>query len=94
MKCKSIISEMENDTQEYICATGECSFRKRNWENRGGQISGRGKLYNFEEEEAEIAENELVELNNRKEVANKEEVEEISITQEEKEKEKKELKTK
>ena len=93
MKCKSIISEMENDTQEYICATGECSFRKRNWENRGGQISGRGKLYNFEEE-AGIAENELVELNNRKEVADKEEVASISITQEEKEKEKKGLKTK
>ena len=33
-------------------------------------------------------------MNNRKEVANKEEVEEISITQEEKEKKKKELKNK
>ena len=49
------------------------------------------KLYNSEGE-MEIAENELTELNNRKEVADKEE--EISKMQELKEKEEKELKIK
>ena len=43
-----------------------------------------GKLYNLEEE-VEISENELIKLNNRKEVAEKEEEEEISVMQEEKE---------
>ena len=58
-----------------------------------GKLRDVGKLYNFEEE-VEIAEKEIIELNNRKEVAEKEEVAEISLTQEEKEKEKKDLKTK
>ena len=49
------------------------------------------KLYNLEEEIG-ITENELMELNNRKEVADKEE--EISKMQELKEREKKELKNK
>ena len=49
------------------------------------------KLYNLEEE-SEITQNELTELGNWKEVANKEETEEISKMQEIKEKEKKDLK--
>ena len=52
-----------------------------------------GKLYNLEEE-AEIADKGITELDNQKEVAGREEVKEISLTQEEKEKEKKDLKVK
>ena len=55
-------------------------------------MGGVEKLYNLEEE-AEITENELIELNNPKEVADKEEKGEISKTQELKEKER-ELKIK
>ena len=50
-------------------------------------------MYNFEEE-VEIAEKEIIELNNIKEVAEKEEAAEISLMQEEKEMEKKDLKNK
>ena len=40
-------------------------------ENHGGKIARRGKLYNLEEE-SEITQNELTELGDWKEVANKE----------------------
>ena len=46
-----------------------------------------GKLYNLEE--AEIAVKEIVELDTQKEVAEKEDVEEISSTQEEKKRKRK-----
>ena len=47
-----------------------------------GKLRGVEKLYNFEEG-VEIAAAEITELNNRNEVADKEEVAEISLTQEE-----------
>ena len=46
------------------------------------------KLYNLEEE-AEIADKEIMELDNQKEVAEREEVKEISLTQEEKKRKRK-----
>ena len=39
-----------------------------------------GKLYNFEEEEVEIAEKEIIGSNNQKTVAGKEDLDELSLT--------------
>ena len=58
-----------------------------------GKLRDIGKLYNLEEE-AEITDKEIVELDNQKEVAEKEDADEIWSMQEEKEKGEKELKVK
>ena len=55
-----------------------------------GKLRDIGKLYNFEEE-VEIAEKEINELNNQKEVAEEEDVAEIILTGEEKEKGKRKI---
>ena len=59
---------------EYLRGNGKCPFGGRNEQNRGCGITRCGKLYNLEEE-TEIAQNELTDLSNWKEVANKDEKE-------------------
>ena len=61
----------------------EAKLKRSRWELRDI-----GELYNLEEED-EIEDNEITELDNQKEVAEKEDVEEISPTQEEKKRQRK-----
>ena len=63
----------ENAIRKRVCANGECSMWRR---NLGGVTVGKlrgAEIYNLEEG-AEVAQNELTELNNRTEVSNKEEL--------------------
>ena len=80
-KCKSIIPEIENVIQNTFTRminllSGREIEKVDVWKLRDIE-----KLYNLEEE-AEISDKDIMELDTQKEVAEKEDVEEISSTQE------------
>ena len=88
-----MISEMENAIRNTFARMVNVLSRSEIEKVTVEKLRDIEKLYNLEEE-AEITDKEIRELNDQKEVAEKEDVGEISSTQEEKEKGKKDLKIK